>query len=358
MTLTATGGMRVIMDQTLFGLKKNPFTALPRGAEVFIGPQTAGLLEALRRGLETRDAVTTVSGPAGAGKTTLVNYALDALYPKKKLARVGRAQLGPEQVLEALLIVLGVTNRPADRDHRLLILRDALRQYATAGISVIVVVEDAPHSGAEVLAELAALTVHDTGQSDGARMVLMGADRLPELLRRSELASLNKRLALRHELDPLSAAETRGYLLHCFRTAGGDFNQMFDPDCSELLHKICDGNPRAINHLVEVVLRAADELNLNRIAARFVAEVAAQIYDTETHDFRFVNGPTNTASKEAGPSADIYSGTAKNNSDTAGKIAQDIMNAKSLEDLDDVMAETLFGEEMSELAAQAMSGTN
>lgn len=347
------------MDQTLFGLKSNPFTALPRGADVFIGPQTAGLLEALRPAFEARDAIAAVSGPAGAGKTTLVNYALDALYPNKRIARVGRAPLEPRNVLEALLIVLGVTNRPPGRDRRLVILRDALRQYAMAGISVIVVVEDAPKSGAAVLAELAALTVHDKDESAGARMVLMGADSLAELLRSSELVDLNKRVALRHELNALSAAETRGYLLHCFRTAGGDFNQIFDSGCSELLHRICDGNPRAINQLAEVVLRTADELNLSRISARFAAEVAAQIYDPKTRDFKFVNRQTERDSAAADPLAEIAAATnTKSADDKSEKIAQDIMNAKRLEDLDDVMAETLFGEEMSELAAQAVGNIN
>jgi hypothetical protein len=251
-----------------------------------------------------------------------------------------------------LLIVLGVKNRPSAREHRLAILRDALRQYESAGIRVIVVVEDAPITGAEVLAEIAALTVSDDGETGGARIVLMGTDSLPDFLQRSELADLQERMALQHELHALTAAETRGYLLHCFRNAGGDFNQLFKPDCSALLHKICEGNPRAINQLAEVALRTAAEIGVQKISARYIAEVAAQIYDPELHDFRFAIQDTD-AEAQNDQSADPG-----DTGNQPGHVEEDIASAECLEDLDDVSAETLFGADITEFAAQATGGNS
>ena len=341
------------MNETLFGLSKIPFTALPSGGEVFIGPQPAGLVEALGSAFASRDAIAVVSGPAGTGKTTLVNYALDALYKQKKIVRVGRAPLKPQDIAESLLIILGVENRPTDREHRLVILRDALQQYETAGINVIIVVEDALTTGEEILAELAALTATDAG---GARMVLMGADPLPDFLQRPELADLQERVTLQYSLNALSAAETRAYLLHCFRNAGGDFDQLFHSDCSALLHRICDGNPRAINHLAEVVLRAADELDLKQISARFTAGVAVQIYDPKSHDFRFVKQKAEIEAAATNQSSEPSHAVDADDKPTT--VEANIAKAETLEDLDDVMAETLFGAELRELAAQATGGNN
>lgn len=315
-----------------------PFSALPRGAEVFIGPQTAGLLAALGPALESKDAIALVRGPAGSGKTTLVNYALDALYRKKKIVRVGRSPLNASDVLESLLVVLGVENRPVERELRLIFLDDALRQYREAGFKVVVVVEDAATAGADVLAELAMLTAAKTDESAGARMVLMGADAIEELLQQPELSKLSERITLQQYLNPLSGAETQGYLLHCFRNAGGDFNQLFKPDCAALLHKISAGNPRAINQLAEVVLRTAAEMSIEQISARFIAEVAVQIYDPDIHDFRFVANNAGAAQ------------------DQTEAVAKDIAKAECLEDLDDVTAETLFGADITEMAAQAIGG--
>jgi len=264
--------------------------------------------------------------------------------------RVSRSPLQPQHVLESLLIVLGVKNRPPNREQRILVLRDALRQYQAADFSVVVVVEDVLTTGAEVLAEIAALTAPDGAESGGARMVLMGADPTLDLLQSPELTDLQQRITLQYKLRALNAAETKAYLLHSFRNAGGDFNQLFKPDCGTLLHKICDGNPRAINQLVEVVLRTAAGLNRKMISPRYIAEVAAQIYDPEIHDFKFVTDYTDAQSQND------QSADAAATDERVAAVEEDIAKAECLEDLDDVTAETLFGTDISELAAQAAGG--
>ena len=322
------------MYPTHYGLNRNPFLARPTGGDVFIGPQTAGLVRAMRSGLERPDAVVTVAGATGTGKTTLVTYALDAITAKKKVVRVGRSPMAAEDVLESLLIVLGVENRPVERERRFVILRDALLQYETAGLLVFIVVEDVHASGPAVLAELSALTAADAGQSAGARIVLMGDDTMQSALDDPTLDELRQRLTHRHTINALSTMETRGYLLHCFRAAGGDFRKLFEPGSCTLLHKLCDGNPRAINKLVDAVLDTAAEQNRETISPRFIAEVAARDYDPQVHDFKFA------ATSPISDNAQLQ------------KIAEDIANAESLDDLDDAMAETLFGSEIALVAAR------
>jgi general secretion pathway protein A len=342
------------MYPTDYGLNRNPFLARPTGGEVFIGPQTAELVQLMRSGLARQDAVMTVSGAAGTGKTTLVTYALDAIAAKKKVVSVGRTQIEAEDVLESLLIVLGVENRPVERERRFAILRNALLQYETAGFSVFVIVENVNDSGPAILAELSALTAADAGESAGARIVLMGDDTMQSALDDPMLVELRQRLTHRHTINALSDMETRGYLLHCFRAAGGDFRQLFESGSCTLLHKLCDGNPRAINKLVDAVLDTAAEQNLETISPHFIAEIAAHDYDPQVHDFKFsATAPVCNASNEVQGAT-----TPVSESDQLQKIAEDIANAESLDDLDDVMAETLFGSEIALVAAQVTGNPN
>ena len=331
-----------------YGLNRNPFLERPTGGDVFIGPQTAALVQSMRSGLARQDAVVTVAGAAGTGKTTLVAYALDAIAAKKKVVRVGRSLMAAEDVLESLLIVLGVENRPVERDRRFAILRNALLQYETAGISVFIVVEDVYASGPTILAELAALTAADAGQSAGARIVLMGDDTMQSVLDDPTLEELRQRLAHRHTINPLSEMETRGYLLHCLRAAGGDFRKLFESGSCTLLHKLCDGNPRAINKLADAVLDTAAEQNRETISPLFIAELAAREYDPQVHDFKFTATAAQVSASNELPSA---TPSAAENAQQQ-KIAEDIANAESLDDLDDAMAETLFGSEIALVAAR------
>lgn len=331
-----------------FGLSRNPFLVRPTGSDVFIGPQTADLVRSIKAVLARQDAAVTVAGAAGTGKTTLVNFALNAIAARKKVVRVGRTPMATKDVLESLLIVLGVTNRPVEREHRFMILRNALLQYETAGIPVFIVVEDVHASGSAMLAELSALTAADAGQSAGARLVLMGDDTMQPILDKPALDELRQRLVHRHTINALSDMETRGYLLHCFRAAGGDFRKVFESGSCTLLHKLCDGNPRAINKLVDAVLNTAARDNPGIIGPRYIAEIAAHDYDPQAHDFKF----TITAADDKVFNAMQLPAAPAAENGQLQKIADDIAKAESLDDLDDAMAETLFGSDFALVAAQ------
>lgn len=275
------------MYEEHFGLTRRPFSVKARGTDVFVGPQTAKTMAGFRKALTAQDAVVTVSGPVGTGKTTLVERALDAIGSKYKTIRVGRMQLNASDVLESLLIVLGIQDRPAGTIQRFAALRKKLKHLQDASTRVFILVEDAMRTGAETLAELEALTVADAGESDGASIILMGDERLFDFMKDPQLARLQQRVRQRHRIMPLCAAEMRGYLKHSFRTAGADYEQVFDPRSAELLHRLSDGIPRVANTLVESVLTAAAEKKLERIEATFIAEIASEEFGLSVDDFDF-----------------------------------------------------------------------
>ena len=100
------------MYEQHFGLEKRPFSVKATGTEVFVGPQPAQTKAGFRKALAAQASGVTVSGMAGTGKTTLVERSQDATGSKSKTIRVGRIQMNASDVLESLLIVLGVTDRP------------------------------------------------------------------------------------------------------------------------------------------------------------------------------------------------------------------------------------------------------
>ena len=226
------------MYEESFGLNKSPFRDKATGPNVFVGPLTARTMAGFRKALTAQDAVVTVSGLAGTGKTTLVTRSIDAFDVRKKIVRVSRVRMEASDVLESLLIVLGVQNYPAGTIRRFTALRRKMKEFEDAGVRVFVIVEDALRTGVETLAEIEALTAADAGESNGASIVLMGDERLAKFMKSPELAQLQQRVRQRHRIEPLSAAELGGYLRHCFRLAGGDFDLIFDSKSGALLHRL------------------------------------------------------------------------------------------------------------------------
>ena len=273
------------MYEQHFGLNKRPFPAKARGNDVFVGPQTAKTMAGLKKALASQDAVVAVSGPAGSGKTTLIAKALDALSGTHKTVRIGRMHVQGADALEFLLEELGLKDLPKGPIRQFSALRRRLHELETENSRLVVVIEDAVRMGEETVAELEALTAADAGETGGAALVLMGDERLEAFCNLPQLKRLSQRIRQRLPIAPLCAAELRGYLMHCFRLAGADFELVFDTRSAALVHHLSNGIPRVANNIVEASLTAAAAAGTSKIPAMFVASVARDEFGLESGDF-------------------------------------------------------------------------
>ncbi|MCI0517464.1 MAG: AAA family ATPase, partial [Woeseiaceae bacterium] len=247
------------MYEKHFGLKSRPFRSNLEASAIFVGPAQVKVMTNLKKALAAPDAVVSVTGVVGVGKTTIVNRALEAVTSKRTVARVGRMQLAADEVLELLLTEFNVSRQPNGTIQRFAAFKRLLHDWAAGGTRAFIIVEDAERIGNDALIELEALTAADSGDSAGASIILMGQPSLAERLSLPELARLKQRTRLRQTIAPLSGPEVQGYLKHCIRAAGGDFDSIFDPVAIDMLFRCSEGVPRVINNLCESVLAAASE---------------------------------------------------------------------------------------------------
>jgi len=268
-----------------FGLKKRPFRANATGTDVFVGPHIASIMAGLKKALTSSDAIVTVSGPVGSGKTTQVNRALESLGGNQKIVLIARMRLDSSDVIEFLLDELGVQERPNGAIQKFALFRRQLKDLADNGARLYIAVEDAVRLGADTLAEIEALTAADTGESDGASIVLMGEDILDTMLHEPSLARLEQRIRQRLTVAALPVAEMRGYLRHCFRLAGRDFEQIFEPNAADLLHHLSKGIPRVCNNLIESAMTTAADQDQAQVATTLLARVAENEYGLSAAGF-------------------------------------------------------------------------
>ena len=269
------------MYEQHFGLNSRPFGAKAEGAAVFVGPLQAKIISSLTKGLAATDAVVTVTGAVGVGKTTMVSRALESISPGRMVAWVGRMQLAPDEVLELLLAGFGVKQQTRGTIQRFAAFRRLLAERAAAGAQVAIVVEDAQRLGIDALVEIEALTAADAGDSTSANIILMGQPQLNKMMATPELARMAQRNRLRQKIEPLNEAEVAGYVKHCLREAGGDFDTIFDSGVCDILFKCSQGVPRIINNLCETALSAAMQDGLSRVSVGMMQQVAADAFEYE-----------------------------------------------------------------------------
>jgi type II secretory pathway predicted ATPase ExeA len=297
------------MYEKHFGLKSRPFGSKADGASVFVGPQQSKTIASLQKGLAAADAVVTVTGQVGGGKTTIVNRALETLPTGRTAARIGRMHLSPQEVIDLLMAGFGIKQSHQGSIRRFAAFRRLLQAQSESGIPVAIVIEDAHRLGVEALAEVEALTAADGGDAAAANIILMGQPGLHDLLSTPDLARLKQRVRLRQEIAPLSLAEVRGYLKHSIREAGGDYDAVFDSGVAEIIHGCSEGIPRMINTLCETALTTAMEDHSARVTATVMRQVALEAFGYEgcTDDVRTAPVPlSETAARvESPPVADV-----------------------------------------------------
>ena len=276
---------RIAMYAQHFGLKKRPFRANAIGTDVFVGPHIATTMAGLKKALTASDAIVSISGPVGSGKTTLVTRALESLGKNQKTVLVARMRLDSNDVLEFLLDELGIEEKPNGTIQKFALFRRHLKKLAENDQRLFIAIEDGVRLGADTLAEIEALTAADAGESEGASILLMGDDSLDALLREAPLARMQQRIRQRVKVAALPVAELRGYLRHCFRLAGSDFEKLFETNAAELLHHLSQGIPRIANNLIESAMTAAADQDLDKVATTLLARIAENQYGLSTADF-------------------------------------------------------------------------
>lgn len=286
------------MYEQHFGLKKRPFRANAIGTDVFVGPHIATTTATLKKALTANDAIVSISGPVGSGKTTLVCRALESLGSGQKTVLVARMRLDSNDVLEFLLDELGIEEKPNGTIQKFTLFRRHLKKLAENDKRLFIAIEDGVRLGADTLAEIEALTAADAGESEGASILLMGDEALDVLLREAPLARIQQRIRQRVKITALPVAEMRGYLRHCFRLAGRDFEQIFEANAAELLHHLSDGIPRIANNLVESAMTAAADQDLDKVATTLLARIAENEYGLSAADFELETQPAVAAADE------------------------------------------------------------
>ena len=237
-------------------LDAKPFEPSSDAQFAFAANSHQAALHKLRYAIENRRAAALLAGPAGAGKTLLVESLRrevgDAYQP---FVQVVFPQMSDRDLLVYLAEHLGAP--PADPQRHTIeeslrrlefILRDNVRRKRHA----VIVVDEAhllEDSGLmETLRLLLNLTVDGR---PGFTLILVGQPNLLAMVARH--GALDERLDIKVFLSALTADETAAYVQHRLDAAGAT-REIFTGDAVETIYQLTGGVPRRINRLCDLAL--------------------------------------------------------------------------------------------------------
>jgi general secretion pathway protein A len=264
------------MYRAFFGLGEPPFRITPDPRFLHLDPAVEAALTALRGGICEHAGLLALVGEVGTGKTTLVRWLLDTLPPEVRTVLVLHPTVGFEEMLDHVLLELGVPVAGGGPDVLRERLAEFLREHSREGGTVAVFFDEAQALHDTTLAALPSLL--DLVTRDGRpalQLVLAGQPELDARLARPELEALRARVRVTARLAPLSKDGVAAYVRARLAHAQARDLDLFTPAALEQLAARSQGVPRIINVLCESALVAAFADGQHRIDAPLIEAVWA-----------------------------------------------------------------------------------
>lgn len=249
-------------------------------------------LRFLSSALAQANGVALLQGPAGSGKTTIVNEQRGWSSRDAAVAVLDGAHLTPRRLLTGMLSQFGVETASQDDEQLLHLLNDFATQQIRSGPAPVLIIDNfdrATSSALRLLNWLAALEAHG---NYALRIVLTGKERLLALVRNDSMHRLALRNPATYSLNPLTAQETMIYLRTRLIAAGGERSEkVFPVDICDKLHESSRGWPGPLNErAIEVMERMAELRSARSVPHVIITRDGETVAEVELMERQYVIG--------------------------------------------------------------------
>ncbi|MFZ0273507.1 MAG: AAA family ATPase [Acidobacteriaceae bacterium] len=306
------------MYKAFFKLARNPFDLTPDPTYFVSTRRHNEALAALHYGIRRHKGFVVVTGEVGTGKTLLLRCLLRLLKESKDIsyAYLFNSRLSPTEFLQYVLSDFGLPASGKNKSELLLDLGQFLVARGSKGLTTVLIVDEAHHLSEELLEEVRLLSNLETTDDKLLQIVLVGQPELDQKLDSIGLRQLKQRIALRAQLGPLDAEETKEYIEHRLRVAGteGDPGHLFPPNVIQAVYRHSRGFPRLINTICENALIIAYSRTIPTVTVDVIEDVARE-FRLDTNFFSDYEGGGNQNEMDVQRAAkvlrDLYSALRK-----------------------------------------------
>jgi general secretion pathway protein A len=271
------------MYNSFFSLRENPFNVNVDPRFFFPTRQTEVALQRLAYGIQNRKGLILLTGEVGTGKTMMINQLLDWLRQlRTPTAFVFNSNLGEGDLFNLMACDFGIATEPNDRTNLPIRLNRWLLECYRAGMSPVLIVDEAQGLSFDRLEEIRLLLNIETPCEKMLQIVFAGQPELEVKLSQSEGRQLRQRIAVRCKINPLTLEETHGYIEQRLRIAGADVKSIFGRQAMDAVYSYALGIPRVINLICEHSLINAYVDQLRPVPAHIVEEVASEFQLTSS----------------------------------------------------------------------------
>ena len=238
-----------------------------------------------------------LQGPAGSGKTTIINEQRSWSSRDTAVALLEGTHLTPRRMLASMLAQFDVPTTSQRDDELLQELNKFLTQQTRGGRTPVLIIDNAHRATPSALRLLNWLAALDTRGIYALRIVLTGKDRLTALLRDDSMRSLARRHPAMYSLNPLTTQEAMIYLRTRLIAAGGERSEkVFPIKICEKIHELSGGWPGRLNaRAIEVMERMTELRSARPIPQITVSRDGVTVAEFDLTERQYIIGRTELA---------------------------------------------------------------
>lgn len=238
---------------TFYGLNQRPFTLTPNPEFVFLGKAHQEAFAHLIYGIENKVGFILLTGEVGAGKTTVIRTLLTRLSSDSyATALILNPMLSSLGLLKTINREFGLTDAYDEPAELVDNLNRFLLKLKQQGKTAVLVIDEAQDLEPTLLEQVRLLSNLETETEKLIQIIMVGQPELEPLLKRQELRQLDQRITVRYHLTPMDGADTREYLSHRLRVAGGRPDMIrFSDAAITVIQRYSSGLPRLVNAVAD-----------------------------------------------------------------------------------------------------------
>ncbi len=255
------------------GLCEDPFGFSPDVKYYNFSRAHRETFAALRNMVRQGRGIGVLLGPAGIGKTILLNYLAEYLRRESEIAIFPGSFSSRAEFVRGIMATLGVDGLGRDLSTNLQQFKNWLLTKNLLGRRVTLICDDAQDFTFETFENLSLFSDLELGQQKLLQIVLAGRQGLLGKLTGHRLESISRKFNLFCRLGPLDEAEVRNYVMHRLRI-GGCTRQLFGSAALSAIALYSRGIPLNINMICRHSLSLDNDINLQVIDERIIADSA------------------------------------------------------------------------------------